>query len=97
MCFAGNSKPIECKAARTRSRLSAMDLSANPTIVNAGNPFVSCTSVVIFNVSIPTKETVVVVASIWYPLLNYQRGILVELSQSVLGYPESVFFAFSGN
>src|SRR3954453_1083204 len=44
MRFCGNSRPLDRRAARTRSRLSRHEVSGRPTIVKPGRPFDTWTS-----------------------------------------------------
>ncbi len=56
--FGGSKIPIDCRAARTRSRDSRTVLSGRPTMVNAGRPAPRCTCTSTGKVSIPWNATV---------------------------------------
>ena len=62
--LAGKDSPKDCRAARTRSLLSAIALSGRPTIVNAGNPEETCTCRSTSRISKPLKVIVLTRASI---------------------------------
>ena len=80
--FAGNSRPIEFKAARTRSLLSAIVLSGNPTILKAGMPDEICNCKSTSSVSNPLKAMVLTCACIQN---SYHLGTVSPLRQRRVG------------
>jgi hypothetical protein len=67
MRFGGKARPMEVKAARTRSRLSVTALSGSPTTVKAGSPGAICTCTSTSKTRMPWKATVLTRATMILP------------------------------
>ena len=67
MRLSGNGKPLFAMAALTRSRLSRMDASGNPTVVKVGSPLARSTSTSIIQASTPSKVLLSTLASTAVP------------------------------
>src|SRR5437762_5339333 len=65
--LSGNGNPLFAIAALTRSRLSRMDTSGNPTVVKVGSPLARSTSTSIIQASTPSKVLLSTLASTAVP------------------------------
>src|SRR5947208_7842036 len=67
MRLSGNGNPLFAMAALTRSRLSRIDTSGNPTVVKVGRPLARSTSTSIIQASTPSKVLLSTLASTAVP------------------------------